>query len=250
MRKTGKSTVRRVYCDLHLHSCLSPCGDDGMTPATAAGMAKLAGLEVAALTDHNTVRNCPAFFKACAAYGIGALAGMELTTAEDIHLVCLFRDCAAAEVFETALAPYRVHIRNRPEFFGRQLVTDENDAVLYEEPDLLPNAMQLPLEEAFALTQNCGGVCYPAHIDRESNGILAVLGTFPEKPAFRHFELHDLTKLPVLLEEFPQLNGLQQLYGSDAHRPQDVPDRQFFLEVPDGDAPEKAVFTQLKGAYG
>ena len=54
--------MRRVYCDLHLHSCLSPCGDDAMTPAMAAGMLKIAGVDVAALTDHNSVKNCPAFF--------------------------------------------------------------------------------------------------------------------------------------------------------------------------------------------
>ena len=28
--------------DLHLHSCLSPCGDNAMTPANIAGFAKVA----------------------------------------------------------------------------------------------------------------------------------------------------------------------------------------------------------------
>ena len=32
--------------DLHIHSCLSPCGDDDMTPANIAGMAALKGLDV------------------------------------------------------------------------------------------------------------------------------------------------------------------------------------------------------------
>ena len=82
--------MSRYYYDLHIHSCLSPCGDDDMTPANIAGMASLKGLTLLALTDHNSCRNCPAFFEACNAFGIVPVAGMELTTAEDIHLIVLF----------------------------------------------------------------------------------------------------------------------------------------------------------------
>ena len=92
--------MRTVACDLHMHSCLSPCGEDTMTPATAAGLSRLSGVDVAALTDHNTVRNDPAFAEACEAYGISPLCGMELTTAEEIHMVCLFLNYEAAASFE------------------------------------------------------------------------------------------------------------------------------------------------------
>lgn len=76
--------------DLHIHSCLSPCGDDDMTPANIAGMAALKGLDVVALTDHNTCRNCPAFMAAAAEYGVLAVPGMEINTSEEVHAVCLF----------------------------------------------------------------------------------------------------------------------------------------------------------------
>jgi predicted metal-dependent phosphoesterase TrpH len=76
--------------DLHIHSCLSPCADDDMTPANIAGMAAVQGLGIAALTDHNSAKNCPAFFRHAKKYGIVPIAGMELTTAEDIHVICLF----------------------------------------------------------------------------------------------------------------------------------------------------------------
>ena len=39
--------------DLHCHSCASPCGDNSMTPATLCGLAKLAGIQLLAVTDHN-----------------------------------------------------------------------------------------------------------------------------------------------------------------------------------------------------
>ena len=54
----------KLYYDLHLHSCLSPCGSDDMTPADLAAMCALAGLDVVALTDHNTAGNCAAFCRA------------------------------------------------------------------------------------------------------------------------------------------------------------------------------------------
>ena len=93
--------MSRYYYDFHIHSCLSPCGDDDMTPANIAGAATLAGLQIVALTDHNTAKNCPAFFKAAKHYGIIAIAGMELTTLEDIHVVCLFEKLDQALSFSS-----------------------------------------------------------------------------------------------------------------------------------------------------
>ena len=89
----------KLYCDLHLHSCLSPCGDDDMTPNNIVNMAKLKGLTCIALTDHNTAMNCRATAMAARQAGLGFIPGMELSTAEDIHLICLFPDCDKAEAF-------------------------------------------------------------------------------------------------------------------------------------------------------
>ena len=49
--------MSRYYYDLHIHSCLSPCADNDMTPANIAGTATLAGIQIMALTDHNSVKN-------------------------------------------------------------------------------------------------------------------------------------------------------------------------------------------------
>ena len=54
----------KYYYDLHLHSCLSPCGSEDMTPVNLAAMCALAGLDIVALTDHNTCGNCAAFCRA------------------------------------------------------------------------------------------------------------------------------------------------------------------------------------------
>ena len=239
--------MRRVYCDFHIHSCLSPCGDDEMTPALAAGLLKLSGYDVAALTDHNAVANCPAFFRACESYGLTPLAGMELTTAEDIHLVCLFRTCPEALTFGQAVNEHRVLIRNRPKFFGNQLIMDAEDNLLGEEPNLLPNATDPSLEDAFALAQEFGAICYPAHVDRESNGILAILGDLPDKPQFSHAEFREPARRDEYLARYPRLRELRPLFGSDAHRPDAICDAAFSIEIADSGDVASAVFEALQG---
>ena len=181
----------RVFCDLHIHSCLSPCADDDMTPYAIAGMAKLKGLDVVALTDHNSCANAEVFLSACAYYGIVGVAGMELTTMEDIHAVCLFPTWERAAEWEKTVREHRVLVKNRPEIFGRQLIIGPDDEPCGEEAYLLINATSLSLQEAAALVRGLGGAFYPAHIDREANGILAILGALPQTPAFPTVELHD-----------------------------------------------------------
>ncbi|MBR6693512.1 MAG: PHP domain-containing protein [Clostridia bacterium] len=223
--------MNKYYYDLHVHSCLSPCADDDNTPYNLAGMAALTGTNIMALTDHNSCKNCPAFFSAAKAYGIIPVAGMELTTAEEIHVVCLFEELEAAMEFDREVDKRRIKIENRIDIFGRQLILGEEDAVLGEEPHLLSNATTISLDEVPALVGRFGGVCYPAHIDRDANGIIAVLGTLPESPQFSAVEIRDSEKVEEYRERF-SLYDKTVVISSDAHYLQDVRDKEnyFLLE--------------------
>lgn len=223
------------YCDLHVHSCLSPCGDEDMTPGNIVGMALLNGLHIVALTDHNSVRNCPAFFKIAKANGLIPVAGVELTTTEDVHAVCLFRTLEAAMEFGEFVESRRFPIKNNPEIFGRQTVTDENDEMIAEEEYLLINAVNISLDEAFEEVTARGGVCYPAHIDRSSNGIISMLGDFPPEPEFTAFELNDAASLEDCLARFSVLEArkLTHVVSSDAHYLTDISEKGFAVEIED-----------------
>ena len=140
--------MRTLRYDLHMHSCLSPCGDMDMTPCNIAGMAHLNEIDLAALTDHNTTDNCPAFFKACEEYGIVPVAGMELTTAEDVHLLCVFETLSDATAFGDEVRTHRMKIKNRVEIFGEQPILNERDEKIGEDPYFLPAATDLDLEAA------------------------------------------------------------------------------------------------------
>jgi len=224
--------MSRYFYDLHLHSCLSPCADDDMTPANIAGMASLCGLQLLALTDHNTCGNCGAFLTACRQYGIVGVPGMELTTAEEIHMVCLFPTLAAAEGFDREVQTARPPIKNKPAVFGNQLYMDAEDRVLGEEPNLLIPATRLSLEEGTALALSHGGAVYPAHIDRPANGILGILGALPERPFFPTLELNDRENLEVYRKKYG-LQNRRLLCSSDAHRLESMRDAGPYLELDD-----------------
>ena len=224
--------MNRYYYDLHIHSCLSPCGDEDQTPANIAGMATLCGLNIVALTDHNTTKNCPAFFAAAKKYGIIPVAGMELTTSEDIHVVCLFETLEDAMRFDEFVASRRAGVKNRPEIFGRQPVVDENDEILYEEDELLLYATAISIDEVPSAVREFGGVCYPAHIDRDANGIIAVLGDIPPNHEFDYFELNSGERI----DEFSEKYGIAKerfIISSDAHYLTDLRDKEFYFELDD-----------------
>ena len=236
--------MSRFYYDFHVHSCLSPCGDDDSTPNDIAGMAKLSEIDIMALTDHNTCKNCPAFFEAARRYGIIPIAGMELTTSEDIHAVCLFETLEDALLFEKEVEKNRVLVENRTDIFGNQLILDGEDNKIGEERHLLSNATMISIEDAPSLAQKFGGVCYPAHIDRESNGIISVLGAFPPTPYFKCVELHDMNKK----EEFAKKHSLSDkvfLFGSDAHYLTDIPEAHYYLDIEADKHSEESVRSAL-----
>ena len=222
--------MMRYTYDLHTHSCLSPCADNDNTPSNIAGMAYLSGIKIVALTDHNTTKNCPAFFEAAKRYGIIPVAGLELTTSEDIHLVCLFEKLDSALKFDEYLQERRVLIKNRTDVFGDQLILNGEDEIIGEDEHLLSNATTISLDEAPELIRSFGGICYPAHIDRDANGIIAILGTLPPTPHFECVEIHSGERIP----EFKEKYGLSDkliIVSSDSHYLTDINESNNYFEL-------------------
>ncbi len=241
--------MNKYYYDFHVHSCLSPCGDDDSTPNSIAGMATLCGLNVVALTDHNTCKNCEGFFKAAKRHGIIPIAGMELTTAEDIHIVFLFEQLEDALEFDKEIEKRRILFENRTDVYGEQLIMDENDTVISTEKYLLSNATTVTVEECPALAEKFGGICYPAHVDRESNGIIATLGTFPDIPGFKCCEFHHADNISEYLDKYP-IGSRKIIVSSDAHFLWDMRDENSYFLIDDepysSELVRKRIFEQLR----
>ena len=221
----------RYFYDLHIHSCLSPCGDMDMTPNNIVNMAKLLGLDVIALTDHNTSLNCEAAMKAGENAGIVVIPGMELTTSEDIHAVCLFPTLEKALAWSDYVDEHRIKIKNKTEIYGRQVIMDENDEETGEIEHLLLPASDISIMSAHKLVKDFGGVCYPAHIDRDSLSILSVLGEIDEYCGFTTAEFADKSKIPELKAQHPILNSMNIVTNSDAHYLENMKEAENFLEL-------------------
>lgn len=234
--------MERLAFDLHLHSCLSPCGGEDNTPANLAGMCALAGIDVVALTDHNTTGNCAAFCRAAERRGLLALPGMELTTSEEVHVVCLFPDLAAAEEFGALVRKKLPPIPNRPAVFGPQVRMDEQDSVLGEETAFLAGTSFIGVYETAALARSFGGVAYPAHIDRPSFSLLANLGLWDPDMGFGLAEVSQ--NCPPGLFGRADLRGVPHFDGSDAHYLDQILDAHQYMTVPERSA--KAVLAWLR----
>ena len=222
-----------------------------MTPASIAGMAMLNGVKIAALTDHNTCKNCPAFFAACHNYGVVPIAGMELTTVEEIHMVCLFETLDAAMEFDSFLEEHRMKIKNRPDIFGEQLIMNEEDEVIGAVDELLILATDLDITSAARIVRERGGVAFPAHIDKQSNGLIGVLGSFPTEPGFVSAEFHNRDKIAQYREVYPELAELNIVVNSDAHALDQMslepPTMEVIVDSNDDDCVRRALITLLRG---
>ena len=219
-----------LYYDLHIHSCLSPCGDDDMTPANIAGMAAVKGLDVIALTDHNSCKNCPAILKHGEEYGITVIPGMELTTAEEVHVVCLFPALDDAMAFDGYVYERLLPIKNREDIFGKQQIMDADDQVTGNVERLLIGATDISFDQVFGLVEAYRGIAYPAHIDKSTKSLLSNLGFVPPDSSFTCAEISTFDHLHQIQKEHPYFLQCKMLSSSDAHYLEDIrePDYQIY----------------------
>ena len=218
--------METLFCDTHIHSCLSPCGDNDMTPANICGMAAVKGLQLIAVTDHNAAGNLPTAQKCAEAYGLLLIPGIEITTAEEVHMLGYFPDVPTAVEFGDFLREHLPKKKNKPSLFGQQLVLDEDDQLIREEEALLIGATDLPLEKLAGLVREAGGVPVPAHINRGSNGLLVNLGFMPENLDFTAVEVWRFLPCPHTPQE-----GRFVLHSSDAHYLGDILEPEITIEL-------------------
>ncbi len=203
--------------DFHLHSCLSPCGDNDMTPYNLVNMAKIMGLDAIALTDHNTCLNCASAMKAGREADILVIPGMELCTDEEVHVVCLFPALENALAFSQYVRERIPAVENRPKIFGDQLVMDERDNVIGSENLLLTTAANVSLDKVPEIIKEFSGVAFPAHIDRSSYSIISNLGMIDEYMGFTAAEITVNADKNEYIRRYPVLEKMNILTSSDAH---------------------------------
>ncbi|MDP4119515.1 MAG: PHP domain-containing protein [Bacillota bacterium] len=221
----------RVNYDLHLHTCLSPCGDNDMTPNNIVNMAKLLGYSLIAVTDHNSVKNCRAVMKVGQQNNLCVVPGMEICTSEEIHVVCLFQTIDDAESFGTYVYNHLLKIKNKPEIYGNQIIMNEQDEVTGKEEILLVTACKISINKLPKLISEYNGICFPAHIDRNSYSVLSALGEIPAEAEFTAAEITSNGDVELLKQAHPKLNEMILLLDSDAHYLENMPEPKAWIEL-------------------
>lgn len=204
--------------DLHVHTVLSPCAELEMLPPLIISEAIKHGINLIAITDHNASANIHAVQKAALGKEITVLPGMELQTKEEVHVLCLFDTLDQIREFQDFVDLKLPLIKNRPDFFGEQLVVDENGDFIRKEERLLSTSAAISINEAYKLVNEIGGILIPAHINRKANGLLEVLGFVPDDIPFPALELSRHLSPTAAKEKFPQINPFELIQNGDVHR--------------------------------
>lgn len=208
----------KCFCDLHIHSALSPCGDEEMTPNNIVNMSVIKGLDFIAITDHNASLNVKACMEV-AKDKIIVVPGIEVCTAEDIHVICLFMDLDKCLDFSKTIYESLI-VDNVAEIFGNQTVLNSKDEKVGELDKLLIAASAYSIDEICEMTLALDGVFIPAHIYRPSNSIIATLGSIPKELPVNYVEA----------KEFKD-NTLKYIKTSDAHRLEDILEKEFSFDL-------------------
>jgi PHP family Zn ribbon phosphoesterase len=220
----------RIAVDLHIHSALSPCGHQDMTPNNIINMAHLKGLDAIGLTDHNSAENIQAVMDLGQKKGIIVVPGMEVQSREEVHMLCYFPSVEITLDFQEFVYSNLEGVNN-PDFFGHQYVMDADDSIVRENDRLLIGSTGLSVERICTEVVNRGGKAVPAHVDRRSYSIISNLGFIPPGLPIDTIEVNGSKDIEQLLNEFPFLKGYRIIRSSDAHRLQDILEREWFIDV-------------------
>lgn len=211
-----------MNADLHIHTCLSPCGDLDMSPRNIIRIAKERELQIIAITDHNSTRNVQVCMELGERLGVCVIPGCEVNTCEEVHVLCYFPHLQALDMFQCYLDEQMTDLKNDPDRFGYQVAVDENDRIIYEEERSLFMSIKDGIEGVAKQVHRLGGIFVPAHIDRPKNSLIGQLGFVPFDLEYDALEISKATTPGEFVKRHPELEGKRFLQSSDAHYPEDI----------------------------
>lgn len=219
---------------MHIHSVLSPCGDLDMSPSKIINEALRKGLEMIAITDHNSTLHAPVMVELGQKSGITVIPGAELTSAEEVHCLAFFENTNQASKFQSFIDRNLSHIPNIANRFGMQLLVNEKEEIIDEVSELLILALSATIEEIEQAVHKLNGVFIPAHVDRTMNGIYSQIGFLPLELSIDAIEFSANSKKDNLLLKYPELQQYNLISNSDAHYLSDIGSTftEYFLEEP------------------
>ena len=213
----------KIYTtDLHIHSCLSPCGDLDMSPRNIVATAVEKQLDIIAITDHNASENILATMKAAQGKSLTVLPGMEVTSEEEAHLIALFDHFDSMEQFQQIVYENLMTFGIDQRTIDDQVIVNEKDEVEGFNDHLLFGATALSFQQLVEEVHRLNGLAIASHVDRESYSIIAQLGFIPDDLRLDALEISPKMSKQEARTVFPEVNRFPLIKNSDAHYPGDI----------------------------
>jgi len=212
----------KLIADLHIHSVLSPCGDFRMTPCNIVRRVKEVGLNLFSITDHNSIGNLLSFKKVAERENLKFIFGMEVQTEEEVHVLTYFDSYESIRRVWDIIYKKLPAVNNNPDYFGEQILVNENDEIVGFEEKLLLNSVRISVEELAKLVKENKGIAIPAHINSFAFSILTQLGFIPDHNLFSLLEISNKKDAKKLKEKFNFLKNFNFVSFSDAHYLKDI----------------------------
>lgn len=240
---------RAFRCDLHVHTCLSPCADLDIFPRALVGRALVEKLDVIAICDHNASENVPHVIRAARGSGLIVLPGMEITSREEVHLVAIFDSLSHLQKIQELVYSH-LPGKNDEERFGCQAIVNDLDEVEGFNERLLIGATELSLDELVREVHSLGGIAVAAHIERESFGVMGQLGFVDPAIPFDAMEISGISGFADARKKYPELAHYPFIESSDAHRVGEIGQRCTGIYMEEATLPElKMAFAGREGRY-
>jgi 3',5'-nucleoside bisphosphate phosphatase len=214
--------MKDFRADLHIHSVLSPCGDLEMSPRNIITRALEMKLDILGISDHNSTKHGPLMRKLGLEKGVFVLTGAEVTSREEAHCLAFFENDDQLTVFQHYLDEKIIPFPNDTRRFGHQVVVDEDENILYEEVNLLFNAIDQSVDQIAEMVHKLGGLFIPAHVNRSRNSLISQLGFVPADLKADALELSRHISKDEFIRSNSYLKDYTFIHSSDAHFPEDI----------------------------
>lgn len=214
--------MKKFRADLHVHTVLSPCADLEMSPDLIVRRALDHGLDIIAVTDHNSTRQCSIVKKMAEDSGLLVVNGSEVNSSEEVHALCLFEDDYSRDQFQKFLDKNLPNIPNHPGYFGHQVIVNEKNEILEEVEEYLGSALSVGLETIEKQVHQLNGLFIPAHIDRPINSIFSQLGFIPPYLKVDAMQITSHASEKQVRQQYDLHEERSLIKCSDAHYPEDL----------------------------
>ena len=208
--------------DFHIHSALSPCANDDMTPNNIVNMAKICELDCISVCDHNSLAQQEIMGKVAQQLGLHYIFGVEVQSVEDVHVCAYFNQIENAQLFEKYLNKNLLPIKNDVHYFGNQYLFNEKDEVIGQEEILLIQSTMVSINDIAKKIHACHGLVSLAHVCDKTNSILTQLGFIPKELEFDMIEVKNEQQKEKVMKMHPWIQDVLWIRNSDAHYLQDI----------------------------